>query len=50
MVPSWTVRLNRAIAAAMHHGPGTGLAELDTVDDTGDREWTKQHAAARADC
>ncbi|MFC7620170.1 RNA polymerase sigma factor [Microlunatus sp. GCM10028923] len=49
LVPSPTVRLNRAIAVAMHRGPEAGLAELAGLPETGNRDWTKQYAAARAD-
>jgi RNA polymerase sigma-70 factor (ECF subfamily) len=49
LVPSRTVRLNRSVAVAMHHGPEAGLVELDLLDGDGDREWVKQHAATRAD-
>ncbi len=32
LIPSRTVRLNRAVAVALHHGPEPGLAELETLD------------------
>lgn len=49
LVPSPTVRLNRAVAVAMDRGPEAGLAALSRVPEAGDRAWTKQYAAARAD-
>jgi RNA polymerase sigma-70 factor (ECF subfamily) len=35
LVPSWTVRLNRAVAVAMRSGPQAGLDLLDALDTDG---------------
>jgi RNA polymerase sigma-70 factor, ECF subfamily len=35
LVPSWTVRLNRAVAIAMRDGPAAGLDLLDALPDRG---------------
>jgi RNA polymerase sigma-70 factor (ECF subfamily) len=49
LTPSPVVELNRAVAVAMAHGPGCGLALLDRPELT--RELTDYHHfhAARAD-
>jgi RNA polymerase sigma-70 factor (ECF subfamily) len=49
IVPSWTVRLNRAVAVAMASGPRAGLDLLDGLPGTGDPGHDRLLHAARAD-
>jgi RNA polymerase sigma-70 factor, ECF subfamily len=49
IVPSWTVRLNRAVAVAMASGPRAGLDLIDRLPRTGDPGHDRLLHAARAD-
>jgi RNA polymerase sigma-70 factor (ECF subfamily) len=49
MVPSWTVRLNRAVAVAMRSGPQAGLDLLDALDADGAQPRSHLLPAVRAD-
>ncbi len=49
IVPSWTVRLNRAVAVAMRSGPRAGLELLDTLAADGDPPRSHLLPAVRAD-
>jgi RNA polymerase sigma-70 factor, ECF subfamily len=49
MVPSWTVRLNRAVAVAMRSGPRAGLDLLDALTVDGDPPRSHLLPAVRAD-
>jgi RNA polymerase sigma-70 factor, ECF subfamily len=49
LVPSWTVRLNRAVAVAMRSGAQAGLDLLDTLDGGGDPPPSHLLPAVRAD-
>ena len=49
VVPSWTVRLNRAVAVAMSAGPRAGLDLLDDLPAAGDPGHDRLLHATRAD-